>query len=440
MSYAKNGFPIEPASKIGQLRIINDPVLQGLIKSFEASGPSACASLISVSGHVDLASESAIRRIVVIDGGEALIPNPIRRERALGFVSAAALLLRMEDYEKLAGDPMADPRDVSRQLENKLWYKPTALPLSGVGMPGMNVREALRAVVNSTLSHANTGLIDTLKFLVYREWLPTWPEKEDPPSMDCLSCTERITLPHKDHALSFACPVCSHQHYLSDYLGICEVAEDFGRESTVSNLRNVLEALMLFHFIRKYRQEHEELRKTLFIKDGPLLLRAQLSRLVEPIRGLIDYLRDSGVTLHVVGVEKNGPLVAIVDEFRNTLKQPGDFFIASTRFLIEEVAGSEMPDNYRNRVLYGAKVAVRLGPDHVVVLNVPTGQFITSPEASDLIGLSETVRILSRLVSYRYPNALVPLVLVNSMASIAQSPSATILETFAAELMGKAHV
>lgn len=440
MSYAKNGFPVEPASKIGQLRIINDPLLQGIVQSFEAAGPTAGTPLVSVTGHIDLTIESEVRRIVVIDGGEALIPNPIRRERALGFISAAALLLRMDEYEKLAGDPMADPRDISRQLENKLWYKATAIPLSGVSMPGMNVREALRAVVNSTLSHANTGLIDTLRFLIYREWLPTWPPAEEPPSMDCLSCGQRITLPYKERAVSFACSGCSHQHYLSDYLGICEVAEDFGRESTVSNLRNVLEALMLFDLIRKYRQEKEQLRKTLFIKDGPLLLRAQLSRLVDPIRGFITYLRDADVVLHIVGVEKNGPLVGVIDEFKDKLAHPGDFFLASTKFLIEEVSGSEMPDNYRNRVLYGAKVAVRLGRDHVVVLNVPTGPFMSDPHEVDLIGFSDSARILSRLVSYRYPNALVPLVLVNSMVSIAQRPSGTILETFAAELIGKAYV
>jgi len=338
MSYAKNGFPIEPASKIGQLRIINDPVLQGIIKSFEAIGPSAGAPLVTVSGHVDLQTESAIRRVVVIDGGEALIPNPIRRERALGFITAAALLLRMDEYEKLAGDPMADPRDISRELENKLWYKPTAIPLSGVGMPGMSVREALRAVVNSTLSHANTGLIDTLSFLIYREWLPSWPTDEEPPSMDCVGCDQRISLPYKERAISFACPHCAHQHYLSDYLGICEVSEDFGRESTVSNLRNVLEVLMLFDLVRKYRNEKDQLRKTLFIKDGPLLLRAQLSRLVQPIRALITYLQALGVHLHIVGVEKNGPLVGIIDEFRDKLVAPGDFFLPSVKFLLEEVS------------------------------------------------------------------------------------------------------
>ncbi|MGH9610229.1 MAG: hypothetical protein ACRD34_11215, partial [Bryobacteraceae bacterium] len=158
--------------------------------SFEASGPSAGVPLVTISGHIDINAESAIRRIVAIDGGEAIIPNPIRRDRTLGFVTAAALLLRMEDYEQLAANPMADPRDINKQLDSRLWYKPAAIPLSGVSMPGMSVRETMRAVVNSTLSMANTGLEETLRFLVYRQWLPAWPTDERLPSITCvqISC------------------------------------------------------------------------------------------------------------------------------------------------------------------------------------------------------------------------------------------------------------
>jgi hypothetical protein len=263
--------------------------------------------------------------------------------------------------------------------------------------------------------------------------------EEEPPSMDCLNCGQRIILPYLEKAESFACSACAHQHYLSDYLGICEVSDDFGREGTVSNFRNVLETLMLFDIIRKFRHEKDQMRKTLFIKDGPLLLRAQLGRLIPSIRAFVSSLRDEGVELHVVGVEKNGGMVNLIEEFEAALPEPGDFFLPSVQFLIEEISGNTMATNYRNRVSYGAKVAVRLGKRHLVVLNVPTGEFLTDPKRADLIGFDSSVRILARLLSHRYENALVPLVLINSLVSIAQRPSGTILETFAVNLMGGAH-
>ena len=47
-------------------------------------------------------------------------------------------------------------------------------------------------------------------------------------------------------------------------MGIAEVSDNFSRESTVSNLRNVIETLILFDLIRKYRNDPSELEKTLF--------------------------------------------------------------------------------------------------------------------------------------------------------------------------------
>lgn len=109
------------------------------------------------------------------------------------------------------------------------------------------------------------------------------------------------------------------------------------------------------------------------------------------------------------------------------------------RFLVEEISGNEMPQGYRNRVSYGTKVAVRLGPDHVIVLNVPTGDFLLDPTVGDLLGFEQSARVLSKLLSYRYESAVVPLVLINSLVSIAQRPSGSILEMFAIGLMGGAH-
>jgi hypothetical protein len=51
------------------------------------------------------------------------------------------------------------------------------------------------------------------------------------------------------------------------------------------------------------------------------------------------------------------------------------------------------------------------------------------------LGFEESVRALSELLSYRYPNAIIPLVLANSTVSIARQPSGGILQAFAEQLM-----
>ena len=55
------------------------------------------------------------------------------------------------------------------------------------------------------------------------------------------------------------------------------------------------------------------------------------------------------------------------------------------------------------------------------------------PSFKDLIGFEDSVRVLSNVLSQRYENALVPLVLVNSKVSISRKPSNKILEKFVDE-------
>ncbi|QIN79978.1 hypothetical protein GBA65_17260 [Rubrobacter marinus] len=67
-----------------------------------------------------------------------------------------------------------------------------------------------------------------------------------------------------------------------------------------------------------------------------------------------------------------------------------DYFLPSVKFVVEEIADSVMSSGYRNRVSYGAKVGVRVGPDHLLALNVPTGGFLTEPAPEDLMGFEES--------------------------------------------------
>jgi hypothetical protein len=126
-----------------------------------------------------------------------------------------------------------------------------------------------------------------------------------------------------------------------------------------------------------------------------------------------------------------------VPQIEHTLKKPGDYFIPSVRYLHEQIQGKPYDDrHYVNRVQYGCKVVVRLGPDHVAAFNVPTGDFLTEPKEEDLYGFRESMALLSEVLSYSHENALAPLVLANSLASISFRPSGDILEIFARKFLG----
>lgn len=434
MSYGKNGFPLEQASKIGHLTMVSDPTIQQIMETFQADSSGTTASLITKTGTIDLSKKTRINRIVTIDGGQAIVPNPIRREKCLAFVQVGACMLKMEDLRYMRDHPMMDPREIQKRTEGAIWYNPAVIPLAGVRLPGRTVKETIRLLLHSTLSATHTGLYETLKYLVYREWETSWPPDVENPSMHCLGCEKSFELPYG--SILFKCPHCQCEHWLSDYLSLVETTpDDWSKDDAANSLRDVLETLSLFHFLRRHHLNHKVMSETLFIKDGPLLLRAALSRLVEPIRAFIKMIKAKGLTLHLIGVEKTGDVVNLLEEFKTCLPGRGDYFLPTVRFLLEEVAGKAMQSGYRNRVSYGSKVAVKIGNDHIIALNVPTGDFLLEPRTEELVGFTESILALSELVSYQYPNAIIPLVLANSAVSIARRPSGDILTSFTDKMM-----
>jgi len=430
MAYASDGYPTELANKVGHVKLIQDPMIQRMIDAFEDWNPPVKGILPSLSGTLDLDGECPIEQVITVDGGHQTVPNIARPERQVGFIQVAAQLIKMETIDSLNINRMADPREVRHILSQFTHHTLAVVPLAGVHIPGLSVKQSLREAVHRFLSYYE--LYEALSYLVYRQWEENL---EEPPSMACLNCGTFIELPR--YAQQFNCSKCGEEHRLSDYLGLCdEDSEDRPRSESVSNLRAVLEVLVLFSFIIKFRNINSIMSRTLFLLDGPLLLRAQLSRLVEPIRALITDQRNKGGPLYLVGIEKTGELRDFADAYAESLANPGDFFLPTARFIVEEIHGRSFNENtYRNRVNYGAKAILRAGPDHVLVLNVPTGEYLLNPRREDLIGFEPIARSLSKLLSYSHENALIPLVLANAEASISNQPSGGILAQFVDKIL-----
>lgn len=430
MAYEKDGYPVELANKVGHIKLIQDPTIQRMVEAFEDTNPPPAGTYPPPTGRVSLDGECPIDQVITVDGGHQAVPNIVRPERQVGFVQVAVQMVKMETIEYLRQNPMADPREVQQMLGQYTHHILAVLPVVGVHIPGLSVRQSLREAIHRFVMHYE--LYPVLRFLVYRLWEE---QLTDSPAMDCLACGMRFDLPRG--SLRFLCPACKHEHRLSDYLGLCDQdSEDRSTAETVSNLRAVLEVLALFALIVRFRDRDAIMSRTLFLLDGPLILRAQLSRLVEPIRALIEHQRESGKPLYLVGVEKSGEFRHFADSYSLFLTEPGDFFLPDVQFLLEQVNGRSFhAETYRNRVNYGAKLVVRLGTHHVIALNVPTGNFSLSPTVNDLVGFEASVRCLSRLLSYRYENALIPLVLANTAASISNQPSGSILSQFVERIL-----
>ena len=437
---AQGGYPAEYASKVGHMRLIQDPYIQRVLEAFENTQPGLQHAPPSGLGSLDLGGPP-LAQIITVDGGSAAVPNVLRAERQVGFIQVAAQLLKIETLEYLCARPMTDPREVNRLIGQHIHHIYVVLPLAGLHMVGQTVRESLRELIRRSLSIYD--LDKTLRDLVYRAWSPQWPPTDGLPHQACLrpGCEGEVTWSVR-FGMSVTCDRCGEQHWLSDYLGLIENSgEERSRAEIIENFRRVTEALALFTFVLQYRDYDDVMGRTLFLLDGPLLLRAQLSRLVEPIRDFIESRQTAGKPLHLAGVEKDGDFRAYVSGIAPFLAYQGDFFLPDVRFLVEEIAGNHFdPNTYRNRVNYGAKVAVRVGPNHTLALNIPTGRFRSSPKPDDLIGFGPIACTLNRVTITSHENSLIPIVQINRQASIAQEPSGSLLQAFVDRLVAGGHL
>lgn len=438
MAYGKGKYPAEAASKIAHMKLMQNPTITSLITQFDATDPGADPVSGERTGNIDPTQPHGITHVVTVDGGEVIVPNPVRREKAVGFINICTTMFSTATLDRLRDEPWMDPRDYADILNDSQTLQPAILPLAGVTLPNQTVRQSIRTMVDHTVD--TSGLYSALNFLVSRMWNDAYAMPgRGSPSMLCRACRVDFPLPRNRRA--FACPGCHHAHTLSDYLGIADDgSDDWGRSDCVTQLRDVLETLSLFSVVIGLYTEPAILGRILFIKDGPLLLRANLYRIADAIRDFLTHLRDSQIAVNIVGVEKHGEMVDFIPFVQSALPDVGDFFLPSVPFIVREIKGAEFPDDpslYRNRVSYGAKCIVRTGPDHVLSVSVPTGPFLLNPQAGDLLGFTAIVRGLTCLSSYRYDNALMPIVATNAAASLSFRPSARILEHFVDEMLGR---
>src|SRR5258705_5812345 len=210
MAYDGGSLPFESASKIAHMELIRDHALTQLLQSFTSDQTAALPSGAIKTGTLNLAIDHSIKHVITVDGGLTIVPNPVRRDKTVAFVQVGAMVVSLDDLQKIEDDPMMDPRLLRGFLE-KIDRYPVVLPLSGVRIPNHTIKQTNRIILNSVLSAPWTNLYPILEYLLWRDWLP--PSEPRPTrSMDCYQCEQSFPIPR---GRNFNCPHCQHAHFLS---------------------------------------------------------------------------------------------------------------------------------------------------------------------------------------------------------------------------------
>lgn len=421
-------LPAERASRLGHLQVLRSDLVNKLCKSFDEP---IISSVSTGSMWEPTPSTGQVLPLVFgVDGSLQVIESETRPHKALAFVKTA--LLRLDRHALSFVDEESPHPFVLRDiLAESALYHATVLPLRHVVVPGMSVYDAVRQVIFESMRDASLDgqPFQTLKWLAYQKWNG---QQNSSTTFECPHCEKTVvSLPYD--ADTSTCPACGGTVFLTDMLGFHqEMAPDFAPDTVATAYMTIHETLLLFTGIRYFWEKNQEiLSNCLFVKDGPLSIRAQYSKLVIPIRAFLQFSRAKGCLVHILGQEKTGVFADHL-QLVGTNAPVKTIFIPSDRYIKEQV--QHRPDRgmpYGKDTNYGAKVFIKLDHYHQSVLNIPTGQHMKDPRLTDLIGADRIFATLPTILSSRFEGALLPIELAHGVASLSTYPSARILKIFA---------
>ena len=439
MSYISSGkLPIESASKLGHLSVIQSEWVCSLLDDFENTKVDPSLGDLSVWRECNASCETPLQYIWAVDGSFASVSTHPPTGKEVAFVKTALLSV---DKAKLDGIDKRNPHPLLLQdiMSESALFHATVLPLKNVKTSMGNNYDAVRHIIYDSMQiDENGAYFETLKWLAYEKW-DTGSRYS--PKFDCPHCQNEILgLPFD--ARESKCPECGKTVFLTDMIGFhLDMGEDSASRSVASSYMLIMELLMLFTIIRILWDHSDKsiFSNTLFIKDGPLTLRSQYSKLVPAIRHFIEYTKHQNRPIHLIGQEKTGVFadhLSIIAKHiePKELNQTPTVAVLPHKYVRKEVyRTADLANPYGSRTNWGEKVYVKLDIDTSLVLNIPTGEYNPDPEfpaPKDIIGLDRIMATLPSLISRRFEGALFPIELANGVASMSSYPSAKILERF----------
>lgn len=432
-------LPGEAASKLGHLRVIQSEWVRELISEFEYTSSQPIDESNTPWHQFDPSAAKILPRVFAVDGSFSTVASSDYPRKEVSFVKTALLRLDKSKLDKIDKD---NPHPLLLQdiLSDSALYHATVFPLKNIRSKLGNNYDAIRHIVRDSMRVDQSGAYyETLKWIAYLKWSNL---REPSPAFNCPHCGHEVPgLPFDSD--EDQCPKCKKTLFLTDMIGFhLDMDESSAPESVSSAYMLVMEMLMLFTAIRFYwdSQDLNLVSNTLFIKDGPLTLRSQYSKLIPPIRAFLEHAKVNNRPIHVIGQEKTGTFadhLASIVRFAPPIERGAkpSFAVLTHDYVRREVYRSpDLANPYGMRTNWGEKVYVKLDPGFYLVINVPTGEYQPSgtfPAGSDLIGFDRILSTIPGIASHKFEGALFPVELANGVASMSSYPSAKVLQLFA---------
>lgn len=433
-------YPMEKASRLGHVSAVNNSAVRDALQrwSITSAKPNDGAEILNLCTPVEsldaVGSPSDIDFSITVDGSDTEVETTREHPTVkVGYLRVAGSMINLDTFRDLGQELYIDPR-VLRRAHTEYAFD-AALPGSQLARHGMTGTDTWRAELDAFLS---TARFDANTQMTLADGLLALHGTRGNPATRlelrvCPSCGQKT--PPKAAPLTVGpsgsyCPMCGGVLYLADVLRTHEEYNVEGSNFTpLGRVMTAAERLMTLCYVEFFADRAPEvLRHTIFITDGPLALygpQAPLSRrFQEHYSGMASWAATKSIVAPIaVGVEKTGTFVEHAELIADLIP-PGNVMRLSNEY-INRVTGRPNGNRYGEDEFYGRRFIYRTTAGDPLVITVPPKAGIAPYDGTPLAEqnasyptLRLVCEVLDSLRTRMYKNAVVPVALAHSSASL----------------------
>lgn len=450
-------FRSERANRLGHVPIVNNQRVQEAFARWAIQHTSTKSReeltglVIPIESLPNTGAQDVANFALSVDGSdtevEATREYPTIK---VGYIRIAAGLVDIEQLRESGRSDFVNPRKLRQSHQHAAFDG--AFPGSGLAASDKSGRDTWREEVNRFLFESRIDNISTLTLAdmlldIHTESGDTakWVKLGKCPSCGVEASNAKLLVGLDPSA----CSNCQSPIYLADLL---RTHEEFSEEGSnigpLTRLMNVAERLATAGYMRILAENRHGLsmmNQTLFITDGPLALFGPVAPLKRQFQSYIARLQtqynETGKHLPLlVGIEKTGAMVDHAELISEHIP-PGSIVPLSTEY-INRIIARPLHNNYGVDEFYGRRFIYKTTANDTLVITLPPmgeyapygGVGLEHPTHYPTLG-----RICVTLDAIRtrlYDNALIPLALAHSAASLPLGVGESVLKYFAQKGLG----
>ncbi len=396
------------------------------------------------------------RVVLAVDGSHIEIPvqNGFPGAEA-SYVTVASVLVDLAKVLEL---------DTARPVDPKEFRKTEKADSIDCALPGCNVvstgagsaEESLRQKVYEVFN--DVRMIDDCETLAetYEVLLAHKPATSEEPNCPYDDCP-LVGKKYKRGNGAYAC-ICPRQKPLfsTDALRFHEGMNEAGTNGAMfAEVMQVLERIWIIHILRMMEAKGwlGILRDMAIVLDGPLAVFGHPAWLSQAIYKELSRLNQlakpkiGGQDILIVGIEKTGRFVEHLDQIDTHQNGTSGLFPSQSAALLDDnyikknIIFSESDKQYGDQSYFGRKFFYKTKSGAKIVAILPfleeAHRDLKQARVDQYPRLADTMSLLDRVVSSRYPNALTPLISAHAEAAIPLNLGKRVLEQLARELMNE---